>query len=252
MGRGDPTHAEWGRLEPRLPAPGQRGGRWNDHRRVIRAFCSGPERAYRGGILRSVSAAGSPFTSGTGAGRRTARGTGFCVLSRRKPTSQAGSTGAWSASLRRPAVLVSTQQGQHERRKQGRPADRLRQRDLRTPQRGRANDQPARELPGRRPSPRQEGLCRPRHHSRRRDPGRSPRAIAVNAAPGRSTIRLPAGTRTRSPVCGLRARRAGVWTAWSLPNRSRRRRRRPGRARPECPAPLPGLRRQPTPYRQSR
>ncbi|MGW6742516.1 IS5 family transposase [Streptomyces sp. NPDC055025] len=35
MGRGDLTNAEWGRLEPHLPVSGQRGGRWNDHRRVI-------------------------------------------------------------------------------------------------------------------------------------------------------------------------------------------------------------------------
>ncbi|MFE0102936.1 IS5 family transposase [Streptomyces sp. NPDC059009] len=35
MGRGDLTNAEWVRLEPHLPMPGQRGGRWNDHRRVI-------------------------------------------------------------------------------------------------------------------------------------------------------------------------------------------------------------------------
>lgn len=35
MGRGDLTHAEWARLEPHLPSPGRRGGRWNDHRTVI-------------------------------------------------------------------------------------------------------------------------------------------------------------------------------------------------------------------------
>ncbi|GAA2404814.1 hypothetical protein GCM10010420_35550 [Streptomyces glaucosporus] len=35
MGRGDLSNAEWVRLEPHLPAPGLRGGRWNDHRRVI-------------------------------------------------------------------------------------------------------------------------------------------------------------------------------------------------------------------------
>ncbi|MFJ8295346.1 IS5 family transposase [Streptomyces sp. NPDC094447] len=35
MGRGDLNNAKWGRLEPHLPASGQRGGRWSDHRRVI-------------------------------------------------------------------------------------------------------------------------------------------------------------------------------------------------------------------------
>ncbi|MEV8007841.1 IS5 family transposase [Streptomyces sp. WA6-1-16] len=35
MRRGDLTNAEWGRLKPHLPASGRRGGRWNDHRRVI-------------------------------------------------------------------------------------------------------------------------------------------------------------------------------------------------------------------------
>ncbi len=35
MGRGDLTNAEWARLEPLLPQMGRRGGRWNDHRRVI-------------------------------------------------------------------------------------------------------------------------------------------------------------------------------------------------------------------------
>ncbi|MER7521360.1 transposase [Streptomyces sp. NPDC126499] len=35
MWRGDLTNAEWVRLEPHLPATGRRGGRWNDHRRVI-------------------------------------------------------------------------------------------------------------------------------------------------------------------------------------------------------------------------
>ncbi|MBK6016439.1 IS5 family transposase [Streptomyces sp. MBT53] len=35
MGRGDLTNAEWVRLEPHLPPPGLRGGRWNDHRSVV-------------------------------------------------------------------------------------------------------------------------------------------------------------------------------------------------------------------------
>ncbi|MFI7396310.1 IS5 family transposase [Streptomyces tendae] len=35
MGRGDLTNAESGRREPHLPASGRRGGRWNDHRKVI-------------------------------------------------------------------------------------------------------------------------------------------------------------------------------------------------------------------------
>ncbi|MFF5538765.1 IS5 family transposase [Streptomyces cinerochromogenes] len=35
MGRGDLTNAEWFRLEPHLPSSGLRGGRWNDHRKVI-------------------------------------------------------------------------------------------------------------------------------------------------------------------------------------------------------------------------
>ncbi|MEZ7124704.1 IS5 family transposase [Nonomuraea sp. AD125B] len=35
MGRGDLTNAEWERLQPLLPAGGQQGGRWNDHRRTI-------------------------------------------------------------------------------------------------------------------------------------------------------------------------------------------------------------------------
>lgn len=35
MGRGDLTNAEWVRLEPHLPVSGLRGGRWNEHRRVI-------------------------------------------------------------------------------------------------------------------------------------------------------------------------------------------------------------------------
>jgi transposase len=35
MGRGDLTSDEWARLEPHLPKMGQRGGWWNDHRRVI-------------------------------------------------------------------------------------------------------------------------------------------------------------------------------------------------------------------------
>ncbi|RKT18304.1 transposase [Streptomyces sp. 1114.5] len=35
MGRGDVTNDEWARLAPHLPGGGRRGGRWNDHRRVI-------------------------------------------------------------------------------------------------------------------------------------------------------------------------------------------------------------------------
>ncbi|GGZ63067.1 DDE transposase [Streptomyces inusitatus] len=35
MGRGDLTNEEWARLKPHLPMPGQRGGRWENHRRVI-------------------------------------------------------------------------------------------------------------------------------------------------------------------------------------------------------------------------
>lgn len=69
------------------------------------------ERAYRGGTFPSVSAAGGPSMNGTGAGRRTARGTGSCGPSRPTPTSRAGSTGAWSASIRHPAVPISTRPG---------------------------------------------------------------------------------------------------------------------------------------------
>ncbi|MFF7475242.1 IS5 family transposase [Streptomyces sp. NPDC008092] len=35
MGRGDPTNAEWARLESHLPIAGRRGGRRRDHRTVI-------------------------------------------------------------------------------------------------------------------------------------------------------------------------------------------------------------------------
>ncbi|WP_055572501.1 IS5 family transposase [Streptomyces prasinopilosus] len=35
MGRGDLTNDEWARLAPHLPKPGRRGGRWNDHRKVV-------------------------------------------------------------------------------------------------------------------------------------------------------------------------------------------------------------------------
>ncbi|WP_107064068.1 IS5 family transposase [Streptomyces sp. NRRL F-5635] len=35
MGRGDLTNREWSLLEPHLPPPGGRGGRWNDHRTVL-------------------------------------------------------------------------------------------------------------------------------------------------------------------------------------------------------------------------
>lgn len=35
MGRGDFTNEEWARLKPHLPKSGQRGGRWESHRRVI-------------------------------------------------------------------------------------------------------------------------------------------------------------------------------------------------------------------------
>ncbi|MFF4020995.1 IS5 family transposase [Streptomyces sp. NPDC001843] len=35
MGRGDLTSEEWARLKPHLPKRGQRGGRWESHRRII-------------------------------------------------------------------------------------------------------------------------------------------------------------------------------------------------------------------------
>lgn len=35
MGRVDLTSEEWARLKPHLPKPGQRGGRWASHRRII-------------------------------------------------------------------------------------------------------------------------------------------------------------------------------------------------------------------------
>ncbi|MBT2454819.1 IS5 family transposase [Streptomyces sp. ISL-86] len=35
MGRGDLTNDAWARLRPHLPKGGQRGGRWNGHRKVI-------------------------------------------------------------------------------------------------------------------------------------------------------------------------------------------------------------------------
>lgn len=35
MGRGDLTSEEWSRLKPHLPKSGQRGGRWESHRRII-------------------------------------------------------------------------------------------------------------------------------------------------------------------------------------------------------------------------
>jgi transposase len=35
VGRGDLTNEEWARLMPYLPANGDRGGQWRDHRRVL-------------------------------------------------------------------------------------------------------------------------------------------------------------------------------------------------------------------------
>ncbi|CAM5248497.1 hypothetical protein SBADM41S_08781 [Streptomyces badius] len=140
-------------------------------------------RAYRGGTFPSVSAAGRPSMNGTGVGRRTAHGTGSCVPSRPTPTSRAVSTGAWSASTRRPAVPISTrpalarrsqikhtvhepkdQRANRKRRgSKGGQAHRFRHRDPQTPQRSRAHGQPAQELPSRRHPLRQEGLPLPRH-----------------------------------------------------------------------------------------
>jgi transposase len=35
VGRGEWTEEAWGMIAPLLPASGQRGGQWRDHRRVI-------------------------------------------------------------------------------------------------------------------------------------------------------------------------------------------------------------------------
>lgn len=56
----------------------------------------------------SPSVAGRRFTIVIEGGRRTARGRGSCGPSRPMPMLRAGSTGAWSASIPRPAALIST------------------------------------------------------------------------------------------------------------------------------------------------
>jgi transposase len=38
VGRGELTDTAWSRIEPLLPRPRQRGGRWRDHRQVINAI----------------------------------------------------------------------------------------------------------------------------------------------------------------------------------------------------------------------
>jgi transposase len=38
VGRGELTDVAWARIEPLLPTPGGRGGRWRDHRQVINAI----------------------------------------------------------------------------------------------------------------------------------------------------------------------------------------------------------------------
>src|SRR3954469_8732529 len=38
VGRHELTDAAWARIEPLLPPPGRRGGRWRDHRQVINAI----------------------------------------------------------------------------------------------------------------------------------------------------------------------------------------------------------------------
>lgn len=77
-------------------------------------------------------------------------------------------------------------------RQQRRPPHRLRQRDLQAPQRGRADDQPAQELPGRRHPLRQEGLHLPWH---RRGRGDSALAQAL-------TIKVRQQRRRHRTTCG--------------------------------------------------
>lgn len=48
-GRGDLTDAAWARLAPLLPANGQRGGQWAEHRAVISSWRA-RRHAYHGEV----------------------------------------------------------------------------------------------------------------------------------------------------------------------------------------------------------
>ena len=41
MGRHELTDGQYARIEPLLPANGERGGQWTDHRRVVNALVYG-------------------------------------------------------------------------------------------------------------------------------------------------------------------------------------------------------------------
>jgi len=75
MGRGL-TNAEWARPAPHLPAFGQRGGRWNDHRGVINGILFRVRTGIPWRDLPERFGSWKPSMNGIGAGRRTARGTG--------------------------------------------------------------------------------------------------------------------------------------------------------------------------------
>ncbi|MFJ6759497.1 transposase [Streptomyces sp. NPDC091273] len=95
MGRGDLTSEEWARLKPHLPKFGQRGGRWESHRRVINGILFRQRTGVPWRDLPARFGKWRPCTSGIGAGQRTVRGTGSSRPSWPMLTREAASTGRW-------------------------------------------------------------------------------------------------------------------------------------------------------------
>ncbi len=83
LGRGELTDKAWRLIEPLLPENGKRGGRWQDHRKVVNGILwKLYVPALLGATCPLATAPGRPATIGSSAGGATEPGTG-CSPTRR-------------------------------------------------------------------------------------------------------------------------------------------------------------------------
>ncbi len=106
MGRGDPTNAEWERLESFLPPGGARGGRWSDHQRVINGVLY---RVRTGVQWRDLPERFGPWETVYKRHRRwSADGTWTMFLSRIQAAEDAAGRIDWEVSGTRPPCVPTS------------------------------------------------------------------------------------------------------------------------------------------------
>jgi len=100
VGRGEITDKAWEAIAPLLPENGQRGGQWQDHRRVVNGILwklrtDAPWRD----LPESATTRGKPATTGLCAGGARAPGIGWFPTKADQVVGCGGRGGEWEVSV---------------------------------------------------------------------------------------------------------------------------------------------------------